>query len=151
MKLKRLSPRAVNAIGMAAEDPASGRRLVWLFNTDGTDAPVRETNLGGALAGDDVFSMDTRVEVISWHGFGDVVTPAYWSLLFNMEEDRLLLCCGMRKETGCPLVEKKGLIRHLLGSITKTTTTHNNNGDIKCYLVALLQDSRATIIELEDW
>ncbi|QDZ20504.1 hypothetical protein A3770_04p30220 [Chloropicon primus] len=141
VSMNRLSPDAVNAIGMAAEVP--GRRLLWMFNTDGTDAPVTETNLGaGGFA--------TRVEMFRWHGFGDVVTPTYWRAMFSMSEDRLVLDCGMRKEGGCPLIERKGLIRDLLLGDRREGGVAQR-GEVRCYLVLLLQDSKASVIDVCDY
>ena len=138
MNLKRLNATAVNAIGLAAE--LNGRTLAWLFNTDGSDNPIEESNL-----------WDTKVEMFSWHGFGDVVTPSFWRIMFSMDEDKLMLDCGMRKEVGCPLVECEGLVQNLLAHLRKCKIDCTNTRDIRCYLVLLLQDTKATVIDICDW
>ena len=147
VSLKRLSPTAVNAIGLAAQAP-SGRTLAWVFNTDGSDAPITETNLclgEGAAAG------ETKIKVISWHGFGEVVTPVYWRVMYNMDEDRILLDCGMRKELGCPLAEQKGLVGALAASASGGAEDDEDPRKAKVFLVMLLQDTKATIVDLCDW
>ena len=142
VNLKRLSRDAVNAIGLAAE--LNGKALAWLFNTDGSDSPIKETNVS-----------NTKIKIFSWHGFGDVVTPNFWRIVFNMDEDKLLLDCGMRNLTqlGCPLVQKEGLIQGLLSEMNDANdckTEITDTSGMKCYLVLLLQDTKATMVDLCD-
>ena len=141
VRLKRFLPTAVNAIGIAAE--CERGRVVWLFNTDGTDSPITEASLG-ADAG-----VETRVEVLRWHGFGEVVAPSFWTVGFSIQQDRLVLECGMREQGGCPLVERTGLVRALAGQ--EGCAGAAGGEGVRCSLVMLLQDSKASVIDIRDW
>ncbi len=174
VNLRRLNGAAVNAIGLAAESPrAGGTAVAWLFNTDGSDCPARAHSLGPRFA---------RVRFFGWHGFGEVVAPSFWRLMFSMEADRLLLDCGMRKEAALPLTEQRGLLGALAAEVERkqressaragARAFDNGNigagngdipasaacaaggcgdGDVRCYLVLLLQDTKATMVDLCDW
>ena len=89
VRLKRFLPTAVNAIGIAAE--CERGRVVWLFNTDGTDSPITEASLG-ADAG-----VET-VEVLRWHGFGEVVAPSFWTV--GSASSRTGLCWVRHERAG---------------------------------------------------
>jgi hypothetical protein len=156
--LKRLCSSAVNAVGLAAkwkrknsannnnhtreEGEEEAMTLTWLFNTDGSDCPLVKTNIER-----------TAVETYRWHGFGDVVAPNFWRIMFDMEEDRLVLDCGMRKEVqGCPLLEKKGLLKQLR-EMVKSQQKDQDIEDTQCItvqLVLLLESSKATLIDCCD-
>ena len=90
-----------------------------------------------------------------WHGFGDVVAPNFWRIMFDMEEDRLVLDCGMRKEVqGCPLLEKKGLLKQLRERVKSQQKDRDTEiEDTQCItvqLVLLLESSKATLIDCCD-
>jgi len=160
VNLKRLNGGAVNAIGMAAESRrAGGTAVAWFFNTDGSDCPTRAHNLGPLFS---------KVDFFGWHGFGEVVAPSFWRLMFSMEADRLLLDCGMRKEVSLPLTEQRGLLKALDAEVERKEGGGGTNGiirnghghaseegdeedEIRCYLVLLLQDTKATMVDLCDW
>ena len=98
----------------------------------------------------------------------EVVAPSFWRLMFSMEADRLLLDCGMRKEVSLPLTEQGGLLKALDAEVERKEGGDGTNGiirnghghaseegdeedEIRCYLVLLLQDTKATMVDLCDW
>ena len=83
--------------------------------------------------------------------------------MFDMDADRLVLDCGMRKEVqGCPLLEKKGLIKALREQVLKKKKKQQQqeekekekekkeNYTLTVRLVLLLESSKATLIDCCD-